>query len=273
VRISGATWPFQVYDFLQHLINWSAIFSPGWTRSHMLTVPVTRTDARCEDRMKKRLLSRIVLLVLSCSTLSIAAPVSVALLTLNDVGSAHEDPLDDFVEFRILNWNGFAFGNFATPITFSSVTLDLMWEGGMAPPGIIGPLDWYVNDPGHLNAIQPRDLAPNLSAYESTRFTKRYGIVGGTLTMQFTPQTAWSLQGGGAYTPVSYSYELMFTISPAAPQTLSVSARSTPPWWNIQVSDIEGGSEIPEPATYLMGGLGAVAMIALRRTQAKKRSS
>ena len=241
----------------------------------MLTVPLMRTDARFEDLMKNGWLSRIALLVLSCSVVSTAAPLSLGLLTLNDVGSAHANPLDDFVEFRIMNWNGFALTNspFATPITFESVTLDLMWEGGVAPPGIIGPLDWYLNDKDHSSPILSRDLAPNLATYESTRFTKRYGIVGGTLTMQFSPETQWLLAAGGTYTPASYSYEFVFTLPPAAPQTFSVSAaRSIQPWWNIQVSDVEE-SAVPEPATYLMGGLGAVAMIALRRIQAKKRSS
>jgi hypothetical protein len=237
----------------------------------MLTVPFMRTDARCEDRMRKSWLSRIALLVLSCSVVSTAAPLSLGLLTLNDKGYAQPDPLNNEVEFRIMNWNGFAFSNFATPVTFESVTLDLVWEGGIAPPGIIGPLDWYVNDKDHLNPIQSRNLAPNLATYESTRFTKRYGIVGGTLRMQFSPQTDWLLTAGGTYTPASYSYEFVFTLPPAAPQTFSVSARSIQPWWDIQISDIDG-SAVPEPATYLMGGLGAVAMIALRRTQAKKRS-
>jgi hypothetical protein len=213
------------------------------------------------------------LLVLSCSVVSTAGPLSLGLLTLNDTGYAESDPLDDKVEFRILNWNGFAMSNFATPVTFESVTLDLVWENGIAPPGVIGPLDWYLNDEDHLNPVQSRNLAPNLATYESTRFTKRYGIVGGTLRMQFSPHTDWLLTAGGTYTPVSYSYEFVFTLPPAAPQTFSLSAaRSIQPWWDLQISDINANA-VPEPSTYVMGGLGVVAMIARRRTQAKKRSS
>ena len=216
--------------------------------------------------MRQGWMPRLSFLVVSCVMVSSAAPTSIGLLTLNNVGSAHADPLDDLVEFRIMNWNGLPFSNFATPITFKSVSLELQWDNDIAPPGIIGALDWYINDPDHLNPIASRDLAPSLLTYESTRFTKRYGVVGGTLRMQLAPETDWTLIGGGNFIPDSHEFELVFSVP--APSASFRSLSSGPPWEDLLVS---GGPGIPEPSTYVMGGFGAFAvLVAGRRRHLRK---
>jgi hypothetical protein len=129
-------------------------------------------------------------------------------------------------------------------------------------------LDWYLNDLDHLDNIDSRDLAPNLSTYESTRFTKRYGVTGGTLTMQLTPETAWALNGGGWYVPETYEFKLVFTIPQQVQALQSMSARSSQPWWNLSVE-----AAVPEPSSYVMGGLGIAAMFAARRSRRFQRSA
>ena len=84
MRISGAARPFQVYHFLQHLINWSAIFSPALdTESY---AHCSGYENRCTLRRsyEEKVGCRGSLLVLSCSVVSMAAPLSLGLLTLND---------------------------------------------------------------------------------------------------------------------------------------------------------------------------------------------
>jgi hypothetical protein len=209
--------------------------------------------------MTKGLLARTALFVLGCTGVSFAAPLSLGMLTLNEIGTPAGVP-DDYVLFRMTNWNGYSFGEFSTPVSFKNVTLDITWANGIAPPNINGPLNWYRDDdPLHLNPLQPRDLPPRVSSYESSWFQKKYGITKGVLTMELDPPSGWSVNGGGTYTPPASTYELVFFLDGQSDPT---DEDGSLPSWDLQVP-----GDIPEPSTYSLGAIGAVALLIKSRRQ------
>jgi hypothetical protein len=196
------------------------------------------------------------LLVLSCAGASAAAPLSLGMLTLNEIGTPTGSP-DDYVLFRLTNWNGYSFGEFGTPVVFKNVTLAITWTDA-APPNINGPLNWYKeDDPAHVNPLDPRDLPPRLASYESTWFQKKYGITKGVLTMELSPVDGWAVNGGGTYNPPSSTYELVFWLGMQADSL----AGGGLPSWDLLVAP----APVPEPGTLLLGGLGAFALWIGRR--------
>ena len=210
--------------------------------------------------MTKGLLAPLSLLVLSCAAAaSPAAPLTLGFMTINDVGTPSGNPANDYVVFRLNNWNGYSYSSFSTPITFTNVTLDIMWANGV-PPGITGPLNWYTKeDPLHLNPLNPRDLPQSEDAYESSFFQKQYGMTKGVLTFDLNPAENWSVNGGGTYTPPSSKYEMVFWLNA---QSDGLQADEVLPSWYLALPDTEA---IPEPSTYVLSGIGALAVLIGRR--------
>lgn len=207
--------------------------------------------------MTKGLFARMSLLALSSAAVAYSAPLSLGQLTLNDVGSNIGSP-DGYVEFRLTNWTGFMRSEISTPITFVNVKLTINWVS-VAPSYITGPLSWYVDDAGdHDKWIQSGELAPNTKSYESTRFKRLYAMQGGTLTMELSPASNWSLRSGGTYTPPSSTYELVFSFDTPYGGSDGVNSDQALPSWDLLLAD----NSVPEPSTYLMAGLGAMAILA-----------
>lgn len=206
--------------------------------------------------MAKLLLAKLSLLAVCSAAMASAAPiVSVGTLFINDIGTGYADSQDDVLAFRLANFTG-PFGGILTPVTFRNVTLAVTWQN---PGSTIGnPLDWYT-DANHLNPINSRDLAPGNVAYESTYFRRGWGIAQATLRIDFDPGL-WNLVGGGTMAAPEF-IEFLFT-PVNLPANRSFLAASSLPAWELFVQSSD--PVIPEPSTYMLGGLGLVGIVAQR---------
>jgi hypothetical protein len=147
-------------------------------------------------------------------------------ISFNQIGDSGE-----FGEFRVYNRTATAGYPVLTPVTFSNVILRI---------------DILDGETGHRLQIAD-SMAPQGAAYDSEDIYKAVKITGAVLNASFSPGTSWQISGIGAFSP--QNPELTMILLPGTGSSL---ARGST--WDILLDTSANVSNIPEPATYLLGG-------------------
>jgi hypothetical protein len=207
--------------------------------------------------MAKLPLCRLSLLTVCSAAVLSAAPVPIGTLFINDVGTGYANPLEDQMEFHLANFTGGPANAILTPVMFRNVTLNVTWQS----PGVslTNPLNWYLPaDEKHFNPIQPADLAPSNEAYESSFFQRGWIISEVMLRIEFDPGV-WVLTNGPTVNALPFQ---QFVFTPVS-IPLNTRANVGPPAWDLFLN-LDPVTEIPEPSTYMLGGLGMAGIVAQR---------
>ncbi len=198
--------------------------------------------------MVSGLLARVALAILILVRGSYAAPVSLGFIEYKDYGTSGLRS-----RFTFNNWtSGIGGYEVLTAVNFMNVSLTIDHDG-------------LVDDPVTI----PLTMASSLSQYSSNAVSKAFMITRAVFRATLNPADIWQLSGGGFFVPKSS--ELILTLLPSngtnfRTPILSGPNATTGDNWEILVnSESPDISQIPEPASLLLGGAGLAGLLFVRR--------
>lgn len=184
-------------------------------------------------------LVRILLLALTGVVLSQATPISLGMISFNDVGYTRTA-----TAFKINNWTEGLIPGFSvvTPVSFLNVSLTIDRVGGTSAQGVT-----------IANA-----MGASYTPYVSNDLDKTWQITRAVFEADLTPAAIWSLVDSRYATP--FNSHLQLVLLPSSGPFLQA---------NLDTWEIVVDTHTPEPAAWLLSAVGLFAVgVILRRRRA-----